>query len=108
MSDQFTASGYPKHAGGEPRPGRSSAQGAREVEQSPGVLMETTAGFCSSGSGTGQGKDRSSISAQLDSHGLCYCQFFWGESHLRGAAFHPEAARDFIHTPFAFPLSLDS
>lgn len=42
VGDQFTASGYPKHAGRrEPSPGRSSAQGASEDEQSSAVLMET-------------------------------------------------------------------
>lgn len=43
VSDQFTASGYPKDAGRrEPSPGRSSAQGAREDEQSSAVIMETS------------------------------------------------------------------
>lgn len=111
MGDQFTASGYPKDAGRrEPSPGRSSAQGAGEDEQSSAVIMETS---WDSGQGSvDQARERTHLPYQhsqgLASHGLCCCQFLWGESCPRGAAFHPEAARDFIHTPFAFPLRLES
>lgn len=55
----------------------------------------------------GQARERTDLPQQhsqgLTSHGLCCCQFFWGESRPRGAASHPEAARHFMHTPFAFP-----
>lgn len=59
----------------------------------------------------GQARARTDLPYQhsqgLASHGLCCCQF-WGEPRPRGAAFHPEAARNFVHTPFAFPLRLES
>lgn len=109
MSAQFTASGYPNHAGTE-SPAQAGAL-HREGEQSPADFMDTSLQG-SVDQAVGQARARTHLPYQhiqgLASHGLCCCQFFWGEPRPRGAVFHPEAARDFIHTPFAFPLTLES